>query len=116
MDVDPTRRRAGPGEHCRYTLLAWRRQWIAQSRGGPDSTPDWPKPPLRIALPGEAGSERLGKRDAYYEIELRARDDRSWTCRVSLDRWQQLRPGMRFRIPVDRWGTADCPRMYPSDI
>jgi len=114
--TDPTGRRTGPAEHCRYTALAWRRNWIAQATGGPDTTPDWPRPPLRVAPPGEPGSERLGKREAYYEIELRARDGRTWTCRVDPERWKQLRTGMRFRVPVDRWGTADCPRMYPSDI
>ncbi|MCE4535716.1 hypothetical protein LXT12_00370 [Pelomonas sp. P7] len=114
--ADPTGRRAEPAEHCRYTALVWRRQWIARSEGGPETTPDWPRPPLRVAPPGQPGSERLGRREAYYEIELRDRKDRTWTCRVDLERWKQLRPGMRFRVPVDRFGTADCPRMYPSDL
>lgn len=116
--TDPKGKRAEPGEHCRYTLLAWRRQWIAKTEGGPEDRPDWPRPPLRMAPPGEAGSERLGKREAYYEIELRERhgDDRNWTCRVGLERWQQLQVGMRFRVPVDRFGTADCPAMYPSRL
>lgn len=116
MTADPTGKRAEPAERCRYNLLAWRRQWIAKTEGGPETRPDWPRPPLRLAPPGQPGSERLGKREAYYEIELRDREDRTWTCRVDLARWQQLRVGERFRVPVDRFGTADCPHMYPSRI
>ncbi|MGQ3052606.1 MAG: hypothetical protein ACT6S0_12545 [Roseateles sp.] len=116
MTADPTGRRAEPGEHCRYTLLAWRRSWIAKSEGGPGDRPDWPRPPLRVAPPGEAGSERLGRREAYFEIELRDREDHAWVCRVTPERWQQLREGQRFRVPVDRFGTADCPRIVESRI
>jgi hypothetical protein len=114
--ADPTGRRAGPGEHCRYTQLAWRRSWIVKNEGGPGDRPDWPRPPLRMAPPGEPGSERLGKRDAYFEIELRDREDHAWICRVTPERWQQLRVGQRFRIPVDRFGTANCPAMVESRI
>lgn len=114
--ADPTGRRAEPGEHCRYTVLAWRRYWITRTEGGPETTPYWPNPPLRIAPPGQAGSERIGRRQAFYEIELRDRSDHAWTCQVTLERWRELRPGMRFRIPVNRWSTADCPHMYPSNI
>ncbi|NCT85628.1 MAG: hypothetical protein GXC94_20950 [Comamonadaceae bacterium] len=114
--ADPTGRRAQPGEHCRYTVLAWRRSWIAKTEGGPDTPPDWPRPPLRMAPPGEPGSERLGKREAFYEIALSDGGDHVWTCRVTLQRWQQLRVGMRFRVPVDRFGTADCPAMYESRL
>jgi hypothetical protein len=113
--TDPTGRRTEPAEHCRYSLLAWRRSWIVKSEGGPDDRPEWPNPPLRVAPPGQPGSERLGRREAYYEIALRADEDHSWTCRVTPERWRQLRPGMRFRIPVDRFGTANCPAMYPSN-
>lgn len=114
--ADPTGRRAEPGEHCRYTVLAWRRHWIAKTEGGPDTQPDWPRPPLRLAPPGQPGSERLGKREAYYEIELSDGGDHLWTCRVDLARWKQLRVGQRFRVPVDRFGTANCPRMYESRL
>ena len=116
MTADPTGRRAAPAEHCRYNALAWRRHWIAKAEGGPETRPDWPRPPLRIAPPGQAGSDRLGRREAYYEIELRGSDDRVWTCRVDLARWQQLRVGQRFRMPVDRFGTANCPAMYESAL
>ena len=116
LTADPTGRRAEPGEHCRYTVLAWRRSWIVKNEGGPGDRPEWPRPPLRMAPPGEPGSERLGAREAYYEIELSDGGDHAWTCRVSLERWQQLREGERFRIPVDRFGTADCPRMYASRL
>jgi hypothetical protein len=114
--TDPTGKRAAPGEHCRYNLLAWRRSWIAKTEGGPEGRPDWPRPPLRMAAPGQAGSERLGQREAYFEVELRDRDDHAWVCRLDPERWQQLRAGMRFRMPVDRFGTANCPAMYPSRI
>ena len=114
--ADPSGRRAGPSEHCRYSLLAWRRSWIVKTEGGPEDRPDWPRPPLRIAPPGQPGSERLGKREAFYEIELRDRENHAWVCRVTPERWQQLRVGQRFRVPVDRFGTADCPRMYESRL
>lgn len=114
--ADPTGKRAEPGEHCRYTQLVWRRHWIAQNAGGPKDRPDWPRPPLRVAAPGEAGSERLGRRDAYFEIELRDRSNHAWVCRVTQERWQQLRVGQRFRVPVDRFGTANCPAMVESDF
>jgi hypothetical protein len=116
ITADPTGKRAEPGEHCRYTVLAWRRSWIVKNEGGPGERPQWPNPPLRMAPPGEPGSERLGKREVFYEIELSDDGDHLWTCRVDLARWQQLREGQRFRIPVDRFGTADCPRMYASKI
>ncbi|MFG6468973.1 hypothetical protein [Roseateles sp. BYS87W] len=113
---DPTGRRAEPGEHCRYSVLAWRRSWIVKQEGGPDDRPTWPSPPLRLAPPGEPGSERLGAREAFYEIELSDGGDHLWTCRLDPARWRELRVGQRYRIPVDRFGTADCPRMYPSRI
>lgn len=114
--ADPTGVRPQPGEHCRYELLAWRRSWIVKTEGGPDDRPDWPRPPLRVAPPGQPGSERLGRREAYFEIELRDRADHAWVCRVDHERWKQLREGMRFRVPVDRFGTANCPAMYASRI
>lgn len=114
--ADPTGQRAEPAEHCRYSQLVWRRQWNAQKTGGPADRPDWPRPPLRMAPPGQPGSERLGKREAYFEIELRDRANHAWVCRVTQQRWQQLRVGQRFRIPVDRFGTANCPAMYASRL
>lgn len=113
---DPSGKRAEPSEHCKYNMLAWRRSWIAKTEGGPGDRPDWPRPPLRIAPPGEPGSERMAKREAYFEIELRDRENHAWVCRVDQAHWQQLRVGDRFRIPVDRFGTANCPAMYPSNI
>ncbi len=114
--ADPTGKRTEPSEHCRYSTLAWRRSWIVKNEGGPDDRPDWPRPPLRMAPPGQPGSERLGKRDAYFEIELRDREDHAWVCRLDPEHWKQLRLGMRFRMPVDRFGTANCPAMYPSKL
>lgn len=114
--ADPTGRRAEPAAHCRYAVLAWRRSWIVKNEGGPADRPAWPSPPLRVAPPGQPGSERLGAREAFYEIELSDGGDHLWTCRVTPERWRQLREGQRFRIPVDRFGTADCPRMYASRL
>lgn len=114
--ADPTGKRIEPSEHCRYNTLAWRRSWIAKTEGGPNDRPDWPRPPLRIAPPGQAGSERLGKREAYFEIELRDGEDHAWVCRFDIERWKQLQVGQRFRVPVDRFGTANCPLMYPSRL
>ena len=114
--ADPTGKRTTPSEHCRYTQLAWRRSWIAQNEGGPGDRPDWPRPPLRLAPAGEPGSERLGKREAYFEVELRDRENHAWVCRLRPERWRELRTGMRFRMPVDRFGTANCPQMRESDL
>lgn len=116
LAADPTGQRSAPSEHCRFSHLAWRRSWIAKREGGPDERPAWPTPPLRMAPPGEPGSERLGRREAFYEIELRDRDNHAWICRVDAARWQQLREGMRFRVPVDRFGTANCPALYASTL
>lgn len=119
LAADPRGLREGLHEHCRYGLLAWRRQWIAMTEGGPADRPDWPRPPLRMAPPGQPGGERLGRREAFYEIELReryTREPRVWTCRVEPAQWQQLRPGQTYRMPVDRFGTADCARLYASKI
>lgn len=112
--ADPKGLRPGLSEHCRYTQLVWRRSWIAKTEGGPGERPDWPRPPLRVAAPGEAGSERTAKRDAFFEIELRDRENHAWVCRVTQQQWQQLRVGQRYRVPVDRFGTANCPAMYAS--
>jgi hypothetical protein len=106
--ADPSGRRTGLAEHCRYSQLAWRRQWIAREEGPAGSTPRWPSPPLRIVPAGEPGGERLGRREAYYELELRTGSGQTWTCRTAPETWQKLQVGQRFRLPVDRWGTADC--------
>ncbi|MFG6489074.1 hypothetical protein ACG04R_20480 [Roseateles sp. BYS78W] len=114
--ADPAGKHAEPAEHCRYTQLAWRRSWIVKNEGGPADRPDWPRPPLRMAPPGQPGSERLGKREAFFEIELRDRENHAWVCRLTPEHWRQLRVGQRFRIPVDRFGTANCPAMVESRI
>ncbi|RZI95822.1 MAG: hypothetical protein EOP39_29320 [Rubrivivax sp.] len=97
-------------------MLAWRRSWIAKNEGGPANRPDWPRPPLRVTPPGQPGGERIAKREAFYEIELRDWQEHAWVCRVPPERWQQLRVGMRFRMPVDRFGTANCPDMVQSNL
>lgn len=114
--ADPTGKRAEPSEHCRFTHLAWRRSWIIQNEGGPADRPTWPSPPLRVAPPGEPGSERLGKREAFYEVQLSDGGDHLWTCRVTPERWQTLREGTRWRVPVNRYGAANCAAMYESRI
>lgn len=128
LAADPSGKREGLSERCNYTVLAWRRQWIAKTEGGPESRLEEPRPPLRWAPPGQPGSERYGKREAFYEIELRELhelpwlvpgplpDGHVWTCRVSRERWQALRPGLRLRIPANRFGAADCAAMYPSRL
>jgi hypothetical protein len=106
--TDPTGQRAAPAEHCKYSVLAWRRSWISREDGLAGTPVRWPRPPLRVAPPGEPGSERLGRREAYYELGLRDASGHAWTCRTDLARWNRLRVGQRFRLPVDRWSTADC--------
>lgn len=114
--TDPTGQRAEPDAHCRYHHLVWRRSWIVKAEGGPRERPQWPSPPLRVAPPGQPGSERLGKREAFYEVDLSDGGDHLWTCRVTPERWHTLREGTRWRVPVNRYGAANCAAMYESRL
>jgi len=99
----------GPrAEHCRYSAPQWRRRWGARAEGTAPAPPRWPQPPLKALAPDELGAERLGKRQARYELQLRASDGRHWSCPTPLRQWQQMSTGGSFRIQVDRQGVADC--------
>lgn len=106
---DPTGARPAPAEHCRYAAPQWRALHSATAEGGAADPPRWPEPGLAPPIePVDLGAERPGKRHQRYEIQLLADSGQHWTCRLSLQQWQALSPGLRFRLRVDRHGVADC--------
>lgn len=106
--ADPAGQRAQPSAHCRYLEPVWRALRSAERRGEPPAPPVWPTPDLN-GLPAEQlGAERAGKRHEFYELELRADDGKTWTCRLPQARWALHPRGQRLRLQVDRFGTADC--------
>ncbi len=114
---DPRHPERPHAEHCKYRALGWRTSWRAQNEGVAPQAPQWPQPPLRGADPDKQrktdaeiplGHERLGARYESYEVELSNADGQTWTCRLPRERWEALRQGLRFRVPVDRFGVANC--------
>ncbi|MFY7867311.1 hypothetical protein [Roseateles sp.] len=111
---DPKRPEQSDRPHCRYRAPAWRTSWRALNQGALPQTPQWPQPPLRVDAVGwtstqvPLGVERLGQRFETYELELAHSDGQTWTCRVPRPRWDALPQGLRFRLPVDRFGVANC--------
>lgn len=108
LTADPRGLRAAPSEHCRYTVPQWRKRWVARAEGEAPTPPLWPRPPLSDLPPEQLGAERLGAREAFYEVQLGTPDGHGWTCRLSLAQWQALPAGSRFRVQVDRQDVADC--------
>ncbi|MET0519357.1 MAG: hypothetical protein ABW005_11055 [Burkholderiaceae bacterium] len=106
--ADPQGLRTAPSEHCRYTVAQWRKRWVARAEGEAPAPPRWPSPGLSALPADQLGAERLGAREAFYEVLLAAADGRSWTCRLSPARWQALAPGSRMRVQVNRQDVADC--------
>lgn len=107
--IDPSGVRTGPAEHCRYTGPQWRALHSAMAEGQAPAPPQWPRPSLLpLVDPPPLGAERAGKRHERYEIQLRAASGQSWTCRLPLAHWQDVTPGLGFRLQVDRHGVAHC--------
>jgi hypothetical protein len=109
--TEPHPDHATPAERCRYTTMAWRTLWLAHAEGLRGDGPRWPRPPLALAPAGQPGSERLGRREAFHEAVLVASDGKTWTCRLDLERWQRQPLGEHLRLPVDRFGVANCGRL-----
>lgn len=106
--ADPAGQRAAPALRCRYQAPAWRLLYRASGSGDIGQPETWPQTRL-TGLPGLSDADvRLGKRRAFYELRLQADDGRDWTCALPRPAWQAQAPGRRFRLPVDRFGTADC--------
>lgn len=102
---------ADPAPRCRYSLPAWRRLYLAQAVGDAAQAPAWPKPDLQN-MPGMAADTlRLGQRHAFYELNLLTDDGRRWTCTLPRADWEQQTAGLKLRLPVDRFGTADCGKL-----
>lgn len=104
---------AGSDDRCRYSLPAWRRLYQARATGDATQTPVWPRPDLD-KLPGVAAEDlRLGPRQGFFELDLRAANGRRWVCTLPRTNWQQQVLGSRLRLAVDRFGTADCGTLVP---
>ncbi|MCV2363319.1 hypothetical protein LNV23_07640 [Paucibacter sp. DJ1R-11] len=116
LDSDPSGQRQGPSEHCHYRSPQWRTSYVAQSQGQAPAAPHWPHPELRLDdAQGQAlGAERLGKRQAFYELQLQADDGRQWSCRQNLQEWQARPAQAHYRVQVDRYGVADCASLPPA--
>lgn len=93
--------------HCRYTLPTWRTLWQASRQGVDPEPPRWPEPELTQGAQ-ELSRQRLGARHQFYELELMAENGQRWVCRQPLDNWRRLPQGSRFRLLVDRQGSANC--------
>jgi len=93
--------------HCRYTLPTWRTLWQASRQGVDPEPPRWPEPELTQGTQ-ELGRQRLGARHQFYELELVAENGQRWVCRQPLDNWRRLPQGSKFRLLVDRQGSANC--------
>ncbi len=112
---DPQHPEQPAAQHCKYRAPSWRTSWRAKSEGTAPQVPQWPKPPLRVEPLGTAagsqtplGIERLGERYEFYELELAHADGQTWTCRLPRARWEAVPLGLRFHLPVDRYGVANC--------
>jgi ribosome modulation factor len=101
-------------DRCRYQARAWRTHWLARAQGPASSPPHWPQPPLKSAGPDGFGAERLGKRQAVFEVELRRGAEGRWLCPLPREHWQGLEIGMRPRLAVDRFGVAQCASLLPG--
>ncbi|WP_310389483.1 hypothetical protein [Roseateles sp.] len=108
--TDPTGVRPAPAEHCRFSLPQWRTLRIARAEGAAPAPALWPEPRLNGLGPDQLGAERASKREAFYELQLRANagHGQTWACRLPLAEWQAHRLGTRYRLQVDRLGVADC--------
>ena len=97
-----------PAPRCRYSLPAWRRLYLAQAIGDAAQPPIWPQPDLKN-MPGIAPDAlRLGQRHAFFELNLLTDEGRRWTCTLPRADWEQQSVGVSLRLPVDRFGTANC--------
>lgn len=106
--TDPAGLRAAPSEHCRFSLPQWRTLRMARAEGAWPAPPLWPEPKLNGLAADQLGAERAGKREAFYELQLRADDGQTWACRLPLAVWQAHSLGAHYRLQVDRFGVADC--------
>lgn len=108
--VDPAGVRPGLSEHCRFSLPQWRTLRMARAEGAWPAPALWPEPKLNGLGPDQLGAERAGKREAFYELQLRAKSGlgQTWACRLPLAVWQAHKVGTRYRLQVDRFGVADC--------
>ena len=96
---------------CRYSLPAWRRLYVAQALGDSAQPPVWPQPDLQQTAGIAPDALRLGQQHAFFELNLLTADGRRWTCTLPRADWEQQTTGLKLRLPVDRFGTADCGKL-----
>ena len=113
--TDPAGVRAAPSEHCRFSLPQWRTLRIVRAEGAWPVPPLWPNPKLNGLAADQLGAERAGKREAFYELQLRAESGQAWTCRLPPTQWLAHKLGARYRLQVDRFSVADCASLPKSD-
>lgn len=111
MVEDARAGRRGPAARCHYLHPQWQARRSLRSQGQDPEPPRWAAPDFVAGDSGDTaplGSERLGQRHERYELQLRDAAGRSWSCRLPRRDWQAVPLGLRFRLRVDRFGTADC--------
>jgi hypothetical protein len=107
---DPVGRR-GLTEHCRYQAPQWRGRRSARAEGHDPTPPSWPAVALASPPGPTLGAERPGKRHEHYVLQLRSADGETWRCEMPAQQWQRVGVGLRFRLQVDRQGSADCSQL-----
>ncbi len=106
--IEVSRRVVDGAAHCRYSAPQWRKRWVAKAEGEDPAAARWPEASLNATAQGEINAERMGRRQAFYELQLDEPDGRHWVCALPLAQWQRWAKGQSFRIRVDRFGVADC--------
>jgi hypothetical protein len=101
----------GRATRCRYSLPAWRKLYVAQALGDAAQPPMWPQPDLQHMAGIAPDALRLGQRHAFFELNLLTADGRRWTCTLPRADWARQTAGVTLRLPVDRFGTADCGKL-----
>jgi hypothetical protein len=84
---------------------------VAQALGDAAQPPMWPQPDLQHMAGIAPDALRLGQRHAFFELNLLTADGRRWTCTLPRADWARQTAGVTLRLPVDRFGTADCGKL-----
>lgn len=100
-------------DYCSYTLNLWVHSRDVNADGiRGQLAPSWPS----LSLSGGSGlagglglgAEREGGRSEAYQVILSA-GDKTYTCTVGFDRWQQIEVGASYALPVGVvTGAPDC--------
>jgi hypothetical protein len=106
-------------DHCKYEINEWSTRRVARATGGGEQPRSWPE--VGALREGTCvGCERRGKEREILEVRLKAtapdEDGKraGGTCTVSAARFEQLRPGTRWSVPVSLGGGLDCDALVPE--